>query len=174
MSAVRHKPLIVGLGALVLIAAATTTLLLVIKPSPRAPIAANVSRNLRACLLTTTTNATDAQTTAAVWAGLQKASATGHVNAERLPLPTNDPKAALPYFNGAVQQHCALIISVGNTMEPAVASAAAADENQRFVVVGATGSEPNMSRPNITAIPQAASDSVTSAVYARVMNAAGA
>lgn len=175
---IRSKRLMYGTGALVLAAALATTLFFATRPSHQAPAAANVSRNMRACLLTTTASATDAQTTAAVWAGLLKASATGRVNAERLPLPTNDPAAALPYFNGAVQQRCALIVSVGQTMEPAVQSAAAADQSAHFLVVGVAATAQSAPRPNVSEIPQAAADAVTSdtvtnAVYTQVMAAAG-
>jgi basic membrane lipoprotein Med (substrate-binding protein (PBP1-ABC) superfamily) len=163
----RARPWIVG-SALAAIAAAVVAALALAGTGHPAVVANNVSRNFRACLLTDGADTADAQTIQAAWAGLQRASATGRVNAERLPLGTSDPTAALPYFNGAVQQHCGVIISVGTAIKPAVEKAAAANSGQRFILVGALSP-----RANITGIPPSDPAGVTEAVFADVTSAAG-
>ena len=125
----------------------------------------NVSRNFRACLLTATADTTDAQTTQAVWAGLQQVAAAGHVNAERQPMTITDPARTLPYFNGLVQQRCDVIVSVGSAMAPAVQAAAAANGHQRFLIVGATSANHNVtSLPTLT--PDATKARITALITA--------
>ncbi|WP_405864473.1 hypothetical protein OG407_38580 [Streptomyces sp. NBC_01515] len=109
------------------------------------PRAANVSRNFRACLLVSPAGATDARLSQASWQGMQDAARSGRVNAQRFPAPTIDVKAALPYFNGAVQHHCELIVTVGTGMKPATEAAARANPHQEFVIIGATSARPRIS-----------------------------
>lgn len=141
---VRRHPVLSGsAGALAVLVAA---LLVVFLPEGRsAPKAANVSRNLRACLLDSPAGATDAALARATWQGMRAAADTGKVNAERFPDPTIDAKAALPYVNGAVQHRCRLIFAVGTGMRAATEAAAKANPHQRFVLVGATSSRPGVS-----------------------------
>jgi basic membrane lipoprotein Med (substrate-binding protein (PBP1-ABC) superfamily) len=129
----------------------------------------NVSRNYRACLMTDSADTADAQTAQEVWAGVQRAASTGKVNAERLPLTSPDPRQALPYFNGAVQQHCGIIVAVGAAMKPATENAAAENTGQHFILVGATSSH-----TNIVTVTASDADGVSDAVYADVMSAAAA
>jgi basic membrane lipoprotein Med (substrate-binding protein (PBP1-ABC) superfamily) len=134
-----------------------------------APRAANVSRNLRACLLDSPANSTDAALTRATWQGLRAAAGTGKVNAQRFTAPTVDAKAALPYINGAVQHHCGLIFAVGTGMRPATEAAAKANPRQQFVLVGTTSSHAHVSA--ITAsddAPGALADKVRKFVSARL------
>ena len=166
----RRLILLSGLAA-VLVALAVVFIVTRLSARP-AVVANNVSRNFRVCLLTRTAGAadpTDAQTAQAVWAGLQQAAATGRVNAERLPIATADTAVAtaLPYFNGAVQQHCGLIVSVGAAMSPAVnaAAAAAANSGQKFLIVGAASN-----RGNVTGMPVLTAGATTAKVYSTVMD----
>jgi basic membrane lipoprotein Med (substrate-binding protein (PBP1-ABC) superfamily) len=125
------------------------------------PIANNVSRNFRACLLTATPDATDARTAQAVWTGLQKAASTGKVNSEHLPLTVVAPAAAQPYFNGAIAQHCGLVVSVGTAMAPAVEAAAAANPHQHFLLVGAPSTRPNIASLTVPATKDTAAEVTT-------------
>ncbi|MDV7219128.1 hypothetical protein [Streptomyces prunicolor] len=141
---VRRRPLLVGGGAVTAVVVAVTLSLLLSGNDAPSPRANNVSRNFRACLLVSPTNATDAGLARAAWQGMQRAAAAGHVNAQRFPTPTIDAKAALPYINGAVQQHCGLIIAVGTGMKPATEAAATANPHQRFALVGGASSHPRI------------------------------
>lgn len=136
--------------------------------TPKAVAYANVSRNTRVCLMAEATDTVDAQTTAATWAGLQKAASSGHANAERLILAGTTPAATAPYFNGAVQQHCALIVAVGGDVAAAVDSAASSDARQQFLLVGAAST-----RPNVRTIPSGTASMVTNSAYPLVMQSAG-
>ncbi|MCW2873009.1 hypothetical protein [Actinacidiphila oryziradicis] len=148
---VRRQPVVIGGAVAAAVVVARVTVLLTGGGTGR-PRADNVSRNFRACLLVSPANATDARLAKAAWEGMQDAAKSGHVNAQRFPTPTIDAKAALPYFNGTVQQHCGVIITVGTGMKPATEAAATANPHQEFAVVGAAST-----RPHISAI--AASDS---------------
>ncbi|MER6081002.1 hypothetical protein [Streptomyces sp. NPDC001833] len=141
---VRGHPVIAATTAAVLVAALSLTALLAGGGSGR-PRAANVSRNFRACLLVSPAGATDARLSQASWQGMQDAARSGGVNAERFPAPTIDAKAALPYFNGAVQHHCGLIVTVGTGMRPATEAAARANPHQEFVIIGAASARPHIS-----------------------------
>lgn len=142
---------------------------LTLPSSPSGIVAANVSRNLRACLVTDASNAADGTVTAAAWAGLERAATTGRVNAERLPVPSTDATADLPYFNGAVQAHCALILSVGPALTAALDQAAKKNAHQRFYLVTTTP-PPGPAQANVTDLLVAASPATTAdQVYAAVM-----
>lgn len=121
----------------------------------------NVSRNYRVCLMTDATDTADASTTQAAWAGLQKAATSGHVNAERLMLGGTTPEAAAPYLNGAVQQHCGLIVAVGGGMASAIDHSATSNGHQEFLLVGGSAT-----LSNVRTIPAAAPANVT---YSLVM-----
>ena len=125
---VRGHPVIAAATAAVLVAVLSLTVLLAGDRSAQ-PQAANVSRNFRACLLVSPAGATDARLSQASWQGMQDAARSGGVNAQRFPTPTIDAKAALPYFNGAVQPHCELIVN----------------PHQEFVIVGAGSARPHVS-----------------------------
>ena len=140
---VRRRPVLVGGGAVTAVVVVTLSILLTGNDAP-SPGADNVSRNFRACLLVSPTNATDAGLARAAWQGMQQAARAGHVNAQRFPTPTIDAKAALPYINGAVQRHCGLIIAVGAGMKPATEAAATANPHQRFALVGGASSHPRI------------------------------
>ncbi|MEU9242228.1 hypothetical protein [Streptomyces sp. NPDC048385] len=141
---VRGHPVIAAATAAVLVAVLSLTVLLAGDRSAQ-PRAANVSRNFRACLLVSPAGATDTRLSQASWQGMQDAARSGGVNAQRFPTPTIDAKAALPYFNGAVQHHCELIVTVGTGMRPATEAAARANPHQEFVIVGAGSARPHIS-----------------------------
>ncbi|MCH5672356.1 hypothetical protein [Streptomyces gilvus] len=133
-------------GAVVALAVLTAVVLALVLPAgPSAPRAANVSRNLRVCLLDTPANSTDAVLTRATWQGMQGAAATGKVNAQRYPDPTIDATGSLPYVNGAVQHQCGLIFAVGTGMRGATEAAAKANPRQQFVLVGAVSAQAHVS-----------------------------
>lgn len=141
---VRGHPVIAAATAAVLLTVVSLTALLS-GGGTASPQAANVSGNFRACLLVSPSNATDSRLSEASWRGLQDAARSGGVNAQRFPAPTIDAKAALPYFNGAVQHHCELIVTVGTGMKPATEAAARANPHQEFVIIGATSTRPHIS-----------------------------
>ncbi|MEU9406989.1 hypothetical protein AB0E08_15080 [Streptomyces sp. NPDC048281] len=150
---VRGHPVVAATAAVTLLAALTLTVLIGGDRSAR-PEAANVSRNFRACLLVSPAGATDARLSQASWQGMQDAARSGGVNAERFPAPTIDAKAALPYFNGAVQHHCELIVTVGTGMKPATEAAARANPHQQFVIIGATSAHPRVAAIAAPAEPE--------------------
>lgn len=137
--------------------------------SAHTPAYANVSRNYRACLMNETSggSAGDQSLQAATWAGLQQAAKTGRVNAERLPLAATSAAAAAPYFNGAVQQHCGLVVAVGSGLSAAVDTAAAANAHQQYLLVGGAST-----RANVRTIAAQPASSITSATYSLVMSLA--
>ncbi|MEV5952391.1 hypothetical protein AB0M11_01200 [Streptomyces sp. NPDC051987] len=140
---VRGHPVIAAVTAAALLAVLSLAVLLPGDGSTQ-PRAANVSRNFRACLLVSPAGATDARLSQASWRGMQDAARSGGVNAQRFPAPTVDAKAALPYFNGAVQHHCRLIVTVGTGMRPATEAAARANPHQEFVIIGAAPARPHI------------------------------
>lgn len=152
----------IALGALAV--ALVIALIVIWETADRQPTANNVSRNFRACLLTATPDATDARTAQAVWTGLQQAASSGKVNSEHLPLTVVAPAAAQPYFNGAIAQHCGLVVSVGTAMAPAVEAAAAANPHQHFLLVGAPST-----KPNIDSLPASATKDTAAEVKTFVM-----
>ena len=162
-----HRTLLAGGIGVVMILAAAGILLVFQGSGSRTPTVNNESRNYRACLMADAADATDAQAVQAVWAGLQRAAATGKVNAERLPLGSSDPDTALPYFNGAVEQHCGIIVSVGSLMKTATESAAAKNPGQRFMLVGVSSA-----RTNVVTVTMSDASTVSGAVYTDIMNAA--
>ena len=133
--------------------------------SSKTVVANNVSRNYRACLMNDASDTADASTAQAAWAGLQKAAASGHVNAERLLLGGTTPEAAAPYLNGAVEQHCGLIVAVGGGMASAVDHSATSNTHQEFLLVGGSST-----RSNVRTIAAASPANVTSATYSLVMS----
>ncbi|MFE4963398.1 hypothetical protein [Streptomyces sp. NPDC056660] len=141
---VRGHPAVAAAMAVVLLAVLSLTALLTGDRSDR-PRAANVSRNFRACLLVSPAGATDARLSQVSWQGMQDAARSGGVNAQRFPTPTIDAEDALPYFNGAVQHHCELIVTVGTGMKAATEAAAHANPHQEFVIIGATSARPHIS-----------------------------
>jgi basic membrane lipoprotein Med (substrate-binding protein (PBP1-ABC) superfamily) len=132
--------------------------------SSKTVTADNVSRNYRVCLMNDASDTADANTTQAAWAGLEKAAASGHVNAERLMLGGTTPAAAAPYINGAVLQHCGLIVAIGGRMESAISHSATSNAHQEFLLVGGSSTQ-----SNVRTITAATPANVTSSTYSLVM-----
>jgi basic membrane lipoprotein Med (substrate-binding protein (PBP1-ABC) superfamily) len=128
---------------------------------PHAPriVANNISRNFRACLISDSNGAAGALS---AWAGMQQATHTAPINAQRIQTPTATTPTALPYINSLVQRHCGLIISAGTDLHDAVDTAAQHNPHQRFINIG-----PPIQQPNVqnlpTATPSLISDIVRSA-----------
>ena len=103
------------------------------RPQPKAAAPVNdVAGNFRVCLLTSS----DSSRSAAVWAALQRAAATGKVNAQRFPAPAGQANA-MPYVNGVVAVGCGLVVVADDGLIRVVEAAAAKAQQQRFLVVGA-------------------------------------
>ncbi|SFF55220.1 basic membrane protein A [Actinacidiphila alni] len=128
-----------GVAAAGVVVAVSATWIFLGTSRPKTTVTAeNVSQNLRACLVTGPTGAQDAPLVQGSWDGLQEAASHSKVNAQRFSVPDVKPDVALPYINGAVQQKCKVIITVGPSILAATESAAAANPRQRFAIVGST------------------------------------
>jgi hypothetical protein len=161
-----------ALGAAACVVAGTIAAVIVVESGSGRPASShNVSRNYRVCLLSEAKGGagTPAAAVEATWAGLQRAAASGKVNAERLPLAGTSAPDASPYFNGALQQHCGLIVSVGPDLTTAVDRSAATHRSQQYLLVGGTSS-----RGNVHTIGLGDPSVITSQTYSMVMSLAGA
>lgn len=128
----------------------------------------NVSQNYRVCMMTDASDTADASAAQATWAGLQKAASSGRVNAERLALGGVTTAAAAPYINGAVQEHCGLIVAAGGDVAAAIRSSATADTHQEFLLVGGESTQ-----RNVRTIPAGTPSTITSSTYSLVADLAG-
>lgn len=160
----RRGQLATGIAALCVVGAVVGIVVTSGGGSTKTAAVSNVSRNYRVCLMNDASDTADASTAQAAWAGLQKAAASGHVNAERLLLGGTTSEVAAPYLNGAVQQHCGLIVAVGGDMASAIDRSATSDTHQEFLLVGGSST-----RANVRTIAAADPAKVTSATYSLVM-----
>lgn len=121
-------------------------------------VANNISRNFRACLITTDPDQPSAQ---ASWSGLRDAARTGTINAQRIVVPAaaKTSKERLPYVESLVQRQCGLIVSAGPHLDEAIAAAAAKDPHQRFLTTGTP-----LGLPNTTTLTHPTSAAVANAV----------
>ena len=90
----------------------------------------------QACLLTDARGITGSQT-APVWQGLEDASLATHAKVTYL--ATSGPATAanaIPYANSLIQQHCDVILAVGDPETGAAAHIARTAPKTRFVLVG--------------------------------------
>jgi hypothetical protein len=109
------------------------------QPTPPPPVS-TIAQNARACLLDDSSAAG-----AAAWRDLQQAAAgIGGVNVQRLSQPQHSSGDS-GYINSLIQQHCALIIAIGDDPGQAAAAVAAANPSVGFAVQDAqTVSAPNL------------------------------
>jgi hypothetical protein len=91
----------------------------------------DVSGNFRACLVD---RPAAADASAAAWQALQKAAATGRVNAQEFPVPAGG--GAAPYLNGVAGVGCNVVVVADKALTPAVSGVAAKAGQQRFLIVG--------------------------------------
>jgi basic membrane lipoprotein Med (substrate-binding protein (PBP1-ABC) superfamily) len=134
--------------------------------NPRA-VAHNISRNFRACLITSEPDQPTAQT---AWSGLQNAARTTPVNAQRIITPSTatTTTALLPYIESLVQRECGLIISTGPHLDAAITAAAKNHPHQHFVTTGTP-----IALPNVTTLPTPTAAAITDAVHTASQGKAG-
>jgi basic membrane lipoprotein Med (substrate-binding protein (PBP1-ABC) superfamily) len=163
---VRHRVLL-GLVPVVLLGAVAVW---VWWPAPRTPVipADNVSRNLRACLMSVAGDTATAPFATATWQGMQAAVAKGGVNAQRFPVPDTEVGIALPYLNGAIARSCAVVVTVGDGLVPAVRAVATTAKDKRFLVVDGT-----LTLPNVTTINERVPDATAAKVTSYLLALAG-
>ncbi len=114
------------LGVLVAAAGvAATVLLWPGEPAPQPAAYANISRNARICLAST--SAGDAPE---IWRAIQAETTGEPVNAQHLVSPSRQTVA--PFLNGVLALHCRLIITTGSDMHDAVTAAAKSHPDQAF------------------------------------------
>jgi hypothetical protein len=97
-----------------------------------APVS-DVAGNYRVCLLTAAAGQAKPQ---AVWVAMQKAAATGHVNAQQFPAPARGADS-IPYINGVVGVGCDVVVVADDALIPSAENVAAKAKQQRFLIVGA-------------------------------------
>jgi hypothetical protein len=105
-----------------------------IPPKPASAIAAN----LRTCLIAEANDPDAART----WAGVEQAAASiGTVNAQQTAIPHSAMASSdevLTYAASLRQQHCALIIAVGDQLHEAVANDAASSRSIAYIYISRT------------------------------------
>jgi basic membrane lipoprotein Med (substrate-binding protein (PBP1-ABC) superfamily) len=137
-----HRAVSAGIVAGALAIAAVVTIL-VWPSSPTAPpiVYANVSRNYKACLITTTQDAAQA---APVWKAIQSAAIHAPINAQQIIPPTGTTDQLIPYFNSLIALHCQLIVTTGTDLTDALTTIATQNPRVRFLKIGAAISQPNI------------------------------
>ncbi|OXM61346.1 hypothetical protein [Amycolatopsis vastitatis] len=88
---------------------------------------ANISRNARICLASTSSG--DAPD---IWRAIQAETNRKPVNAQHLIAPNRQPDAIAPFLNGVLALRCRLIITTGSDMHDAVTAAAKSHPDQAF------------------------------------------
>lgn len=114
----------------VLVAAAgvaATVLLWPSEPAPQPVAYANISRNARICLASTSVG--DAPE---IWQAIQAETNHEPVNAQHLISPNRQPDAIAPFLNGVLALRCRLIVTTGSDMHDAVTAAAKSHPDQAF------------------------------------------
>jgi basic membrane lipoprotein Med (substrate-binding protein (PBP1-ABC) superfamily) len=139
-------------------AAITAVVLLTSGPAPQAIAYANVSRNYRVCLLSTTK---DAAETDRIWPAVQAATTRAPINAEHVTAPAGTPDQLTPYLNSLLSLHCGLIIGAGPDLVAPISTAAKRHPNQHFIT-----SEKPPGSANISSIPREPSDLTAAIVTA--------
>ncbi|HWD03249.1 MAG TPA: hypothetical protein VG674_12440 [Amycolatopsis sp.] len=119
-------------------------------PAPQAIAYANVSRNYRVCLLSTTNDTAD---TNRIWPAIQAATTRAPINAEHVTAPTGTPDQLTPYLNSLLSLHCGLIIGAGPDLAGPIATLAKTHPNQHFLAA-----ERPPGSVNVNAIPRQAND----------------
>jgi len=158
-------------GAVVLVVALTTTLVLMLghsgRPLPTAR--ARQYRSVDACLLTGPAGVAEQQT-AAVWSGMQDASSATLVRVSYLPVVGPETAAnAEPFLESLIQRRCQVIVAVGEVEVGTVAAEAPKHGDRRFVLVGRTAAGGNVSvvpPDSLHGIRPAVADAVTRALQA--------
>lgn len=118
--------------AVAIIGAAVTAIVLTTSSEPATVAYANVSRNFRVCMLTTTKDTADANR---VWPAIQAATAHAPVNVERVTAPAGTDTQLAPYVNSLIALHCGLIVGAGHDLTAPVTSAAKTHANQHFLTL---------------------------------------
>lgn len=137
------------------VGAAVAVIILTTSSEPPAVAYANVSRNFRVCMLTTTKDTADANR---AWPAIQAASAHAPVNAERVTAPAGTDTQLAPYVNSLIALHCGLIIGAGHDLTTPLTSAAKSHTNQHFLTLDKPDGP-----ANVAAIPAQPAD-LTAAV----------
>jgi basic membrane lipoprotein Med (substrate-binding protein (PBP1-ABC) superfamily) len=115
---INRRRLWAALGTAAVIAAGVTIgLVLSHQDNSPQPVAyTNISRNFKACLLTTTADQTQ---TMQVWHAVQAAARHRPINAQHVLVTPGTTSAMVPYLNSLLSLHCGLII----TAEPGITNA---------------------------------------------------
>lgn len=104
------------------------------KPTPRARQYAAFTQ----CLLTDAAGVTSASATP-IWAGMQQASTSTVAKSQFLAVPPGTAAADdSSYADTLIARNCDVILAVGEAPTHAVSTAAAANPNRRFLVIGST------------------------------------
>lgn len=131
----RHRA--IAATAAVAVAAAGVTLGISITQHDRArprPISyRNISRNFRACLLTSGAPTDLSRDT---WHAMQKAGSHAAINAQHINAPEVPAAQLAPYLNSLIAMHCGLIVTAGMSISSTVETAARKHPKQEFLTVG--------------------------------------
>lgn len=123
---------ITAVVAVAIVGAAVAAIVLSTSSEPASVAYANVSRNFRVCMLTTTKDTADANR---VWPAIQAATARAPVNAERVTAPAGTDTQLAPYVNSLIALHCGLIVGAGHDLTAPLTSAAKSHANQHFLTL---------------------------------------
>jgi basic membrane lipoprotein Med (substrate-binding protein (PBP1-ABC) superfamily) len=129
----------VALGILVAAGTAATVLLWPGKPATQPVAYANISRNARICLAST--SAGDAPE---MWRAIQAETNREPVNAQHLISPNRQPDAIASFLNGVLALRCRLIVTTGSDMHDAVTATAKSHPDQPFASDDKSITQPNV------------------------------
>lgn len=130
-----HRRTAIGVASGILIAVAVTVFILLNSSKPSQAITyTNISRNFKACLLSTTHNASDA---GRAWQAMQAATTQEPINAQHITAPPGQTTDLVAYFNSLVALHCQLIVTVGDDLHDALTDTATRNPQIHFLNIGA-------------------------------------
>ncbi|OXM61363.1 hypothetical protein [Amycolatopsis vastitatis] len=139
-----------ALGVLVAAVGVAATVLLWPGESAPQPVAyANISRNARICLASTSSGDVPE-----IWQAIQAETNREPVNAQHLIAPNRQPDTIAPFLNGVLALHCRLIITTGSDMHDAVTAAAKSHPDQAFASDDKSITQPNVR--HVAAAPEIA------------------
>jgi basic membrane lipoprotein Med (substrate-binding protein (PBP1-ABC) superfamily) len=148
-----------GAAIVIIVAIITDVVVMANRSTPTQPVAyTNISRNFKACLLTTTADTTEATPD---WVEVQAAAQNRPINAQHVVAPSGSTSELVPYLNSLLALHCQLIITAGPDLSAALGTVAKAHPQQQFANISqaATVSRNIHDLPNAT--PAAIADLVT-------------
>lgn len=102
---------------------------------PAKVVAHDLSGRATACLVADAATAAHGSSVGSLWQAMRNAAAHQKVNVQRLIVAATTVDQAKPYLAGLLNQHCALVVTVGTAFGGAAIPLSTGAQNARFDVV---------------------------------------